>query len=392
MRLAVYSDQAYRVHGSELWAEEAFALFLGRLSAAVDRLVVVGRRDPVSAPWHHRLPDAVELAPLPHYESLADPRTGLAAGPRSIAAFWRALDDVDAVWLLGPHPLAIAFAAVAALRRRRVVLGVRQHLPDYVRTRRPGRRGLLLAALVLEGLWRALALAAPVVVVGPDLARRYRHGRAVLDIPISLIDDADLAAVDAAAAPASEGERVALSVGRLDPEKNPLLLADVLAAVRASDPRWRLVVCGDGVLAGALAERLAELGVADHADLRGYVPLDGGLRDLYRSADAFLHVSWTEGFPQVLLEAFATGLPVVATDVGGVAELAGDAARLVPAGDAGAAAAELAAIADDADERRRLVQAGVARAERYTSGAVCRRLAAFVAGERQPAPQPLHAT
>ena len=392
MRLAVYSDQAYRVHGRELWAEEAFALFLGRLSDAVDHLVVVGRQDPGSGPWHHRLPDGVELAALPHYESLADPRTGLAAGPRSIAAFWRALDGVDAVWLLGPHPLAIAFAAVAALRRRRVVLGVRQHLPDYVRTRRPGRRGLLVAALALEGLWRALARVAPVVVVGPDLARRYRRGRAVLDIPISLVDEADLASVDLSAAPASEDERVALSVGRLDPEKNPLLLADVLAALRAEDPRWRLVVCGDGVLAGALADRLAELGVADHADLRGYVPLDGGLRDLYRTSDAFLHVSWTEGFPQVLLEAFATGLPVVATDVGGVAELAGDAARLVPAGDAGAAAAELVRIADDREERRRLVRAGVARAERYTSGAVCRRLAAFVAGERQPAPQPLHAT
>ncbi len=52
--------------------------------------------------------------------------------------------------------------------------------------------------------------------------------------------------------------------------------------------------------------------------LLGYVPIDDGLLDRYRQADVFLHVSWTEGFPQVLLEAFASRTPAVATEVGGV--------------------------------------------------------------------------
>ena len=56
------------------------------------------------------------------------------------------------------------------------------------------------------------------------------------------------------------------------------------------------------------------------------MPLRDGLLALYRSAHVLLHVSWTEGLPQVLFEAFAAGLPVVATDVGGVAEAAGDGA------------------------------------------------------------------
>ena len=81
-----------------------------------------------------------------------------------------------------------------------------------------------------------------------------------------------------------------------------------------------------------MEERLRELGVADHADLLGYVPIDGGLLDLYRSSHAFLHVSWTEGLPQTLFEAFASGLPVVATAVGGVPAAVGDAALLVEPG------------------------------------------------------------
>ena len=56
------------------------------------------------------------------------------------------------------------------------------------------------------------------------------------------------------------------------------------------------------------------------------------------SSDVFLHVSWTEGVPQVLFEAFAAGLPVVATDVGGVAQAVDGAALLVAPGDALAAA------------------------------------------------------
>ena len=58
---------------------------------------------------------------------------------KSLAAFWRGLGELDAVWLLGPHPLVIAFAFMALLRRKRVVLGVRQDLPTYTRTRHPDR-------------------------------------------------------------------------------------------------------------------------------------------------------------------------------------------------------------------------------------------------------------
>ncbi len=376
MRLAVFSDLVYRRHDGVLWADEAFALFAARLGGADRPVVLVGRFDPTPAPSHHRLPGGVELVELPHYDSLAAGRAP-ALLARSLGRLWRTLGEVDAVWLLGPHPLAIAFAVLAAARRRRVVLGVRQHLPDYVRARRPGRRGLLLAALALEASWRALARVFPVVVVGPDLAHRYRHARRLLDLPISLVDDADIASADEARARVYDGDLVALSVGRLDAEKNPLLLADALAALRRRDPRWRLVVCGDGGLREALSARLRELGVDAHAELRGYVPFDR-LLETYRSSHALLHISWTEGFPQVLIEAFAAGLPVVATDVGGVAALAGDAALLVPAGDAEAPAAQLARVGSDPQLRAQLVERALERARQHTASATVHRLAQFL--------------
>ena len=169
-----------------------------------------------------------------------------------------------------------------------------------------------------------------------------------------------------------------LSVGRLEQEKNPLLLADVIARLTAADPRWRLIVCGEGPLEEPLRRRLRELGAADHAELRGYVAPDRGLRDVYRSSHALLHVSWTEGLPQVLFEAFAARLPVVATAVGGVPAASGDAALLIEPGDAAAAVSALGQLAGEPRLRDRLVSAGVERVAAHTLESEAARVAAFL--------------
>ncbi len=175
-----------------------------------------------------------------------------------------------------------------------------------------------------------------------------------------------------------DGTLTALSVGRLEPEKNPLMLADVLARL---DRRWRLVVCGEGPLAGDLGARLASLDVADRAELRGYVPIDAGLTALYRESHALLHVSWTEGVPQILFEAFAAGLPVVATAVGGVADAVGKDALLVPSGDPVAPAMALEELASDRALRERLAASGLQRVRARTLEAEAGRVVQFLSEE-----------
>ena len=375
MRLLVYTDYVYRREGDAVYAERAFALFLAELRGYVDRLVIAGRLDPEAGESHYRLPPDVEFVPLPHYGSLVHARQSVPAMFGSLVRFWRALGGVDTAWLLGPYALSVLFAGLAALRGRRVALGVRQDQPAYVRSRHPDRRWVHLAGDALERVWRALARIWPVVVVGPGLARNYRHSRRLLEIAVSLVRDEDVVEPTEAAGRSYDGELTALSVGRLEREKNPLLLADVLARL---DARWRLVVCGEGPMEEELRKRLEALGVADRAELRGYVPIDGELPQLYRSSHALLHVSWTEGVPQVLFEAFAAALPVVATAVGGVADAAGDAALLVPPGDADPPARALERLATDEELRAGLVLAGNARVRDRTLEAECARVARFL--------------
>jgi glycosyltransferase involved in cell wall biosynthesis len=376
VRLVAYTDYVYKRRDGAVYAQRAFALFLARLGDEVESLSIAGRLDPDPGESYYRLPETVDFVPLPHYAALSRPFSALPAMARSLGRFWALLGRVDAAWLLGPYPLSFAFVALAAARRKRVFLGVRQDWPTYVRNRHPGRRGLHLVARLMEGAWQALARRYPVVVVGPDLAKNYARSRAVLPITIAMVEEEDIAP-PRPRWPREDGSIAVLSVGRLETEKNPLLLADVLAGLRARDSRWRLVVAGEGPLRAELEGRLEELGVADHAELLGYVPVDAGLHELYRSSDLFLHISWTEGLPQVIFEAFAARLPVVATAVGGVPDAAGEAALLVPPGSADAAVEGLVRLADDERVRERLVEAGVERVGRHTTAVEVRRVAEF---------------
>ena len=257
-------------------------------------------------------------------------------------------------------------------------LGVRQDLPRYARTRHPDRRAFHLAADALEASYRLLARRCPAIVVGPELARKYRHAKRVLPVFVSLVSESQVPPASQLPARDYGGELTALSVGRIETEKNPLLLADIAAALNANGQRWRVVVCGEGPLEDELRSRAEQLGVADRVRMAGYVPVDGGLAELYRTSHALLHVSWTEGVPQILFEAFAAGLPVVATAVGGVPMAAGDDALLVPPGDAQAPVAALEAVAGDGALRDRLVRGGLERARRHTIEAECARVAAFM--------------
>ncbi len=380
MRLAAYTDYSYHRVDGAVYAERAFALFLSSLGEHFERLTVLGRLAPSSEGLaRYELGEEVEFVPLPYYARLTDPRSFLPGVMGTLRTFWRTLGEIDCVCLFGPHPLAFPIALMAWARGKKVVLGVRQDTPEYVRSRHPDRKTLHRIADLMDGGFRFLGRFSSVIAVGPAVAANYGKSRRLLQISVSLVDEAEVIDPDSRAVD-YDGELTALSVGRLDVEKNPLLLADILALLVERDPRWRLVVCGEGSLGGELEARLEELGVAGRAEMRGYVPLNGGLTSLYRESQALLHVSWTEGLPQVLYEAFAAALPVVATDVGGIGAAVGGAVSLIPAGDAEAGAEALAALGNDERLRQKRIAAGNALVRAATMQVECARTAEFIAG------------
>ena len=126
------------------------------------------------------------------------------------------------------------------------------------------------------------------------------------------------------------------------------------------------MVCGEGAAAAMTWLELDRRAWVPDAQLLGYVPVGDGLLEHYRRSPCFLHVSLTEGMPQVLIEAFASGLPVVATDVGGVRDAVQDAALLIGPADAAAAVAAVRRVAGEPELRAGLIEAGLASAELHT--------------------------
>ncbi len=108
------------------------------------------------------------------------------------------------------------------------------------------------------------------------------------------------------------GRRVLLTLGRLarNEKKGFDVMLEALPRLRAEVPDVRWVVCGDGDDRARLEAKARELAVSDIALFTGYVP-DGEKADHFRLADAFALPSQGEGFGIVLLEALASGLPVL---------------------------------------------------------------------------------
>ncbi|WP_097239913.1 glycosyltransferase family 4 protein [Streptomyces sp. 1114.5] len=151
-----------------------------------------------------------------------------------------------------------------------------------------------------------------------------------------------------------------LAIGRLVPQKAFGLLLDAARELSALDPEPLVLLAGDGPEAGPLRERAA----AEKLPVRllGYrtdVP------DLLAAADVVVVSSRWEARSLVVQEAMRAGVPVVATAVGGIPELVGDAAVLVPAGDPAAIGEAVRALLADPARREQLVAAGRQQAETW---------------------------
>ncbi|HEY9278760.1 MAG TPA: glycosyltransferase family 4 protein [Eoetvoesiella sp.] len=159
-------------------------------------------------------------------------------------------------------------------------------------------------------------------------------------------------------APDSRGRYHLVAMGRLVPAKQFELLIRVFSELAADYPEWDLVIWGEGPLRGDLNRLAASAGLASRVMLPGRT--EAPWAELAK-AHAFVLTSAVEGFPNVLLEAMAIGLPCVTFDCpSGPREMTRDGgdALLVPAGDQAALAGSLRRVLGDAPLRNALAQKG----------------------------------
>ncbi|MFY1679514.1 MULTISPECIES: glycosyltransferase family 4 protein [unclassified Streptomyces] len=218
----------------------------------------------------------------------------------------------------------------------------------------------------LDARERAVLRAVPAVVATSDWAARRlvsHHGLDPARVHIA-VPGADIAPI----APGTDGVSRLLCVAAVTPRKGQHRLVRALAEV--TDLPWTCSLVGglgqDPGYVEALRERIREHGLEDRLELSG--PKAGADLDAaYASADLMVLTSYAETYGMAVTEALARGIPVLATDVGGLPEAIGRAPDggvpgiLVPPESPGALAAELRCWFGEADVRRRLKAAARGR-------------------------------
>jgi len=368
-------DQIVVDNGGALTTDEVFVRFVEALSRSrFDRAELCCRlvRDATSLPYVLDR-DVFEIVPLPEYRDVPDLcRRALTLLPAAARTFDARMGGWALAVGLGVHPLTPL--AIRKARRRGIpaVLWVRGDLEADIRHRHRGLRrfaGLAAARAVIAMIPKGT----PVVSVGRD---DYPFLRALG--PCHLVYSSKFEDADFVARPHERpgGGRVArlLYVGRIAPEKGVEVLLDAFRRIRGALPGRPpvLTIAGydyRGSSYGTEFRRRVEASdLAGSVSFAGHVPYGPALFALYDAHDALVLPSFTEGFPQVLLEAMARGVPVAATGVGGVPRVVRDRVngRVVAAGDAAAFAGAVVDLLSDDAEATRLASAALATARGYT--------------------------
>ena len=276
-------------------------------------------------------------------------------------------------WLqVAPLVLAFQLAAIRAVRRER---------PDVVHA-----HWILPAGIVAMLLRRATKLPYVITVHGAD-AYTLRSGpalrvkravvrRAAATVPVSTAignEVAKLGPVSTAVPMGVDVESIRAAVGGRRPEPGRVLFVgrlvekkgvNVLLSAAADVPAARIVIVGDGPIGPELRAQAASLGIAERVEFVGARTRAEVMAELARAAVVALPSQVgaggdQDGVPVVLGEAMAAGVPVVASDIGGLAEYVsdGDTGRLVPPGSVPELAAALGELIADPDAAEKLAVA-----------------------------------
>jgi glycosyltransferase involved in cell wall biosynthesis len=285
--------------------------------------------------------------------------------PETAAVLRRLCADADLVHAHGVRAGLLALTALALSGRARQVplvvtwhhrglaTGARSHVRRLVE-RRVARSASVVLAVTTDLVDRARrhgardARLAPVVLTGPGREEPPATPRAAVEGRAQHKSRAEVGAV---------GRPLVLSVGRLDERHNYGTALSAARAWRHLEPPPLLAVAGEGPQRAQLQRRIDDEALP--------VRLLGRREDAFEllaGADVALLSSRWESRPLLAQEALHQGVPLVATAVGGVPELVGEAAELVPYGDADALAAAVGRLLAGPARRERLVADGWARA------------------------------
>lgn len=329
MKLAVFSGQYFWFDGNRYSTDEAFVKFVNSFYPYFEKIIfcdVVITKGETKA--YILDPTKTEVCPLPYFSVYSFWRNILVIYPKIYQIIKDNIHHWDVVWLHTPHPVSLIFARICRKTNKPFFLFIRQNLRTQVGYRNKGLRRILAVwvAAMLQYVFRLLSRHTLTFTVGKEVFDIYRrNSKRVYQATVSLVSEKDITLTVPKRVPDSPGQIRLLSVGRLDPEKGLIYLIRAMDRLIANGRRdIVLELVGRGSEEERLRREINKRGLAQYIHFLGYVGDSHQLLNLYKESDIFVLPSLSEGLPQVLFEAMACGLPIVASRTGGIPQLIND--------------------------------------------------------------------
>lgn len=325
LRLGIYLHDLYKKNEKITWANSDSINFIRKLNIAKTITLSVAVKHSSEAEIKKSAiiieDSGIRLLPLPGWESIISTALSLPKHLKTILRCARELSNSsDLIWLRTPSVVAPFFYYFARRRKIPVIL----HIPgNILKTARRGKFGgikLVIAKLMgwlIHFSTRWMSRGSLVFVTGCELHNLFTSSLHIAH----LLDDIRITQKDLVLPKKTHGlARKLLFVGQLAQGKGVDLLLKVFTNLTVEFPNLQLFIAGSGPLLDEVKYTVKRLNMEKNVNVLGFVPPNGTLKKLYRGCDIFVQPSdfYGEGFPRVILEAWASGLPVVATKLGGV--------------------------------------------------------------------------
>lgn len=325
LRLGIYLHDRYRGDGNFTVSNSESLNFIKRLKLAeqISLAVSVTPIQDIDRGNYRVVAEdlGINLLPLPGWRNLAESLTSIPFSlSRILKTARNLLAKSDILWLRLPSVIAFFFWWLAKKQNKPVIMHVSGNVLIAARSQKyKGLRRLTarLASFTLHLLTRWMSRYGITLVSGGELEKLFSTPLH----PVYQLDDILLSEKNLLAPRKTKGQaKELLFVGRFDYGKGIELLLDVVEELHVEFPALRLRLAGSGPLFEPIRKKIAERSLGSYVKLLGFVHSNGPLQKLYRETDIFVlpSDSYPEGFPRVILEAWAQGLPVVATRLAGI--------------------------------------------------------------------------
>lgn len=327
MRIGIYLEAGYYKEGDTLFCEDVYTVLFNRLTQEADNMTFsfLGRlceNKKKSMYCIARYDCFFELTPFRNLVDLCMqwPRfKRLNKG--TLSSF---VQSVDRLLVMSPMPICIELVKLAVKYQKPVVLLSRQDTRRVLPQRYKGIQRWLASFLAHTFERQVERLVAKheitVLALGSQIANRFRRYTSKVYCMASsryrlseVVSRDDLIPVDW-----TRPVRL-LFVGRVEVNKGLLELLECLSEFSVFD--WRLTLVGDGAFMPEVKRLIEQYQLGGRVELTGFIPFGPELQRVYRSHDLFILPSYSEGLPQVVLEAMAGGCLVLASNVGGIPDV-----------------------------------------------------------------------